>query len=119
MLEQIAISPPVRAEVELPHEHYDEWWIDVQDHTALRDCRFCNYLGFALAGVAKQEDEADPTWDVTPLQAKVRLQREFWIAFWKSQAEMYICDGDLFNFVCYDRKLFRRVLDHAQRHRLR
>jgi hypothetical protein len=73
---EVAITPLIADATKLPYDQYDEWWFDVQEPDAIVDTGFVNY-GFSL----RPGDEPS------------ELQQRFWIAFWKSKAELYLSDS--------------------------
>lgn len=111
--ENVAVSPLVTADLELPCSGYgDEWWVDVQDHVPLRHTRLAGFVGLPLAGLTKRADEGLDRDDESEwFLWYSKLQQTFWTGFWKSEAQMYIGAGDPFNFVARERRVFESVLE--------
>ncbi len=98
---------------ELPHEHYDEWYVLLEAKEISITDIFVNYGGFSLRDPEYKLNEADPTWDLIGIKKTNDYERDrqniFWFNLKNSSAESYIADGDNFIFVTQNKDYFDNV----------
>jgi hypothetical protein len=89
------VSPRLRAGLDIPSDHYDEWYIFDADRLALGQFeRFVNYGGFNLADPRSMAKSFDPTWEPSGLDWLCAIQDRFWIQLDRLGPVSYIASGD-------------------------
>jgi len=94
---EVAVSPPLDGNVDIPHDQYDEWYL-VSDESALDGASvFVNYCGFSPVAAT-----ADPD-----LLATIREQ--FWSQLGRVLPESYVAMGDNDVVVSRNRRFMQAV----------
>jgi len=115
MIGDVMVSPPLTAELDIPCENHDEWYIfRPLPHTIAFSDRFVNYMGFTLADPRTLAESQDPTWDSTNYDWLVPIQRQFWANIEHLNPSSYVCSGDADIVVTRDQHFAKRILDAAQ-----
>ena len=106
-------APNVDDPCDLPHEHYDEWYIFDVPTSFEPDDRFVNYADFFLRDPSYQLTEADPTWDRVGIKERIEHQKERQLKFWKYVERIdprsFAMDGDRLIFGSRVREDLERV----------
>ena len=94
----VLYAPDVDDPRELPHEHYDEWYIFDIPSSFEPDDRYVNYGDFFLRDPSYQLREADPTWDKVGITERIEHQQERQLKFWKFVERIaprsFVLDGE-------------------------
>ena len=106
----IALSPPLRAGIEVPHDGYDEWYIfDEQSSPAWSPEVFVNTGGFTVVPVEDIERRRDRTWEAHALDWLIPVQERFWNQMARVRPISYVAMGESDVVVTRNRELASRL----------
>jgi hypothetical protein len=76
---KVLASPPLSDGVDIPHDHYDEWYLlERPPAPGWEPEVFVSYLGFTLVPTEEILESYDPTWDRHGVDWLVPIQERFW-----------------------------------------
>ena len=91
----LAVSPPIREELQVPSDEYFEWYFldSVPDELPEFET-FVNFSSFNLADPKEMAATFDPTWEQNALDWLYPLQRRFWQQLISINPAAYVSWGD-------------------------
>ncbi len=92
---EVMYSPRLKEGLEIPHDQYDEWYIDSDLELPTEGLEvFVNYGGFSLVPPEESYKEFDPSWEKGTLDFLKPIQIRFWAQIEKLDPETFVAVGD-------------------------
>ena len=92
---EIMYSPPLKKDLDIPNEQYDEWYIGSNLVFPSGELEiFVNYGGFSLVPPEESYTEYDPSWEKGVLDFLKPIQSRFWAQIEKISPDTFIAIGD-------------------------
>jgi hypothetical protein len=91
----LALSPMLRAGMDVPHDGYDEWYIfDEQSSPEWSPEVFVNIGAFTVVPVEEIERRRDPTWEAHAFDWLIPVQGRFWKQIVRVRPLSYVAMGE-------------------------